>query len=354
MTITTRTVLVLDPGDGHGRSALAAVRALDAGGYRPVVATWGRASLAAASRSSVRTALLPPPDDPGFADAVDRTALGSGSLTVFPSSDAALRVLGPAGSELVDKVKLAERAAAAGFPTPPTTRFENGTALLDAADTLPFPIVVKPAFPTRPARRHASASSLGDLADANEPLLVQPYVTDPMRAVGGVIHRGRLVAASHQRNVRTWPAECGTSSAAETIEPDPSLESSLVALLDGFEGVFQAQLAGRYLLDLNPRVYGSLPLAVAAGANIPAVWCDLLRGEDVPEHRARPGVRYRWIEGDLRSLRASLRAGRISLGEAAWALRPRRGTAHSTESLGDPRPTLARVRYAARRGRPAR
>jgi predicted ATP-grasp superfamily ATP-dependent carboligase len=350
MNVATQTVLVLDPGDGHGRSAVAAVRALAAAGYRPVVATSGRSSLAAASRSCGRTMRLPAPDDPGFVGAVDQIVQESGALTVFPTSDAALRVLGSAGSDLVDKGRLAERARDVGFPVPPTTTFVNGGALLDDARILQFPVVVKPAFPTRPAKRYETPSSLEALAEVDEPLLVQPYVTESMRAVGGVIRQGRLVAASHQRNLRTWPAECGTSSAAETIEPDDDLERAVVALLDGFEGVFQAQLAGRFLLDLNPRVYGSLPLAVTAGANLPGVWCDLLRGVDVPTHRARPGVRYRWIEGDLRSLWASLRGGRLRAGEAVRALRPRRGTAHSTESLRDPGPALARIRYAARRG----
>ena len=348
--MTTRTVLVLDPGDGHGRSALAAVRALASGGYRPVVGTWGRASLAAASRASAHAVELPAPEDPGFTAAVAGTAEASGALTVFPSSDSALRALGSPGNELVDKARLAERAAAIGFATPPTRTFDGGDALLDAIGSLQFPVVVKPAFPTRPARRYESPKGMNELAGVPGPLLIQPYLTGSMRAIGGVIHGGRLVVASHQRNLRTWPAECGTSSAAETLEPDVELERALVTLLDGFEGVFQAQLAGPYLLDLNPRVYGSLPLAVAAGANLPAVWCDLLRGVDVSEHRARAGVRYRWIEGDVRSVWAAMRRGRLRPRDAVEALRPRRGSAHSTESLRDPVPAFVRLRHASRRG----
>lgn len=350
MSVATRIVLVLDPGDGHGRSALATVRALGAAGYKPVVGTWGRASLAAASRASTRTIHLPDPSDPRFAAVVSSVNDELGVLNIFPTSDAALRALDSPGNELVDKSTLAQRAAAVGFPTPPTQRFESGAALLDASATLHYPVVIKPVFPTRPAKRFGSPRALIELAGITEPVLVQPFMSEPMRAVGGVIRDGRLIAASHQRILRTWPAECGTSSAAETIDPDEALERALIELLAGFDGVFQAQLAGPYLLDLNPRAYGSLPLAVVAGANLPAVWCDLQRGLDVTPHRARPGVRYRWIEGDLRSVWAGLRSGRIHAAEALRALAPKRGTAHSTESLSDPRPTLVRIRHTARRG----
>lgn len=350
MGVTTLSVLVLDPGDGHGRSALAAVRALAAAGYKPSVGTWGRASLAGASRASRRTLVLPSPSETSFASAVTSAAEEVEALSVFPTSDAALRALRAPGSELVDKAALSERAASVGFPTPPTRHFEGGDALLDASSTFHYPVVVKPAFPTRRAERFDAPRALSGLAGATEPLLVQPYIAEPMRAVGGVIHDGRMVAASHQRNLRTWPAQCGTSSAAETIDPDETLEGALLELLGGFEGIFQAQLAGPFLLDLNPRVYGSLPLAVAAGTNLPAVWCDLQRGVDVGEHRARPGVRYRWIEGDLRSIWAAIRRGKLPLGKALRALAPSRGTAHSTESLSDPWPAFVRLRHGARRG----
>lgn len=347
--VGTTTVLVVDAGDGHGRSALAAVRALAAAGYRPVVGTHGRSSLAAASRRCSETVALPAPTDEGFAEALRIAAETCGALTVLPGNDATLRSLGAPGSDLVDKARLVERARSVGFPVPPTRTFENGSALVDAASSLEYPVVVKPAVPSMPARRFTAPGALSVFATTGESLLVQPFLSEPMRAVGGVVEGGRLVAAVHQRNIRTWPAECGTSCRAETIEPDPVLEEALLRLLDGFSGIFQAQLVGEFLLDLNPRVYGSLPLSVAAGANLPAVWCDLLRGVDVPSVRARPGVSYRWVEGDLRSLTWSLRSRRIGVSAAFRALRPRRGAAHSTESLRDPRPTLVRIRHAFRR-----
>src|SRR5439155_20067813 len=109
--------------------------------------------------------------------------------------------------------------------------------------------------------------------------------TGGIRSLAGVAWRGRLVGTVHQRFLRTWPPDCGMASAAVTVEPDLGLEERILALIDGYEGIFQADLAGPYLLDFNPRVYASLPLAVAAGVNLVRVWCDLLRGLDA--HTAR-------------------------------------------------------------------
>jgi len=181
--------------------------------------------------------------------------------------------------------------------------------------------------------------------------MVQPYLREELHALAGVVRDGRLLAAVHQRYFRTWPLDCGTASAAVTIDPDGDLERRVLELLGDYEGIFQAQFAGPYLLDLNPRVYGSLPLAVAAGANLAAVHCRALQGEDVQPVRARAGVFYRWLEGDVRNLAQAVRERRAGVLSALWELRPRKAAAHSTESLRDPMPMVVRFRFAIRRRR---
>jgi predicted ATP-grasp superfamily ATP-dependent carboligase len=223
---------------------------------------------------------------------------------------------------------------------------------VQAAEDLQFPSILKPAISTYPARLVRSRSELEAVAHRAGPLVVQPFLAENLRAMAGVLWDGSLVAVVHQRYLRTWPGECGTACAAQTVGPDLQLEERLLRLLDGYEGIFQAQLAGDSLLDLNPRVYGSLPLAVAAGANLPAIYCDLLAGKEVRPVRAGPGVFYRWIEGDLRHVAWAVRAGRMGLGAALLALRPRRRAAHSTEWLRDPMPVVARLRHAATARRP--
>ena len=349
-------VLVSDHVDGRSRSAVAAVRALGAAGYRVLVTVSGRPSAAAASRSCAGVLQVPPADSPGFRAAVQQHLEDHPGASVIPASDAVLVALGLPGADLVDKARLEGRAADAGLLVPPTRTFDSPDDLL-AADDLEYPVVVKAAVKTRPvevARRVDVREDLRQVVDVLEgPVIVQPFATGTMRAVCGVVADGRLLAAVHQRYVRIWPPGCGTASAAVTTDPDLDLEARLPRLLEGHVGVFQVQLIGDQVIDVNPRVYGSLPLAVAAGANLPAIACDAAAGRPhAGIVRGRPGVRYRWLEGDLRRLLHDRRTGTLSVAGVARALIPRRGTAHSVESLRDPGPVLARFADVARRRLP--
>jgi hypothetical protein len=346
-------VLVTDgASDGHGQSrpSLGAVRALGAAGYRVAVTVSTRDSLAAASRYCRRKVRVPDVHTAGYVEAVREELARGPYLTMLATSDTALIALGAPGAHLIDKGRLQTAAQTAGLPFPPTEVFATGKELLAAAHRLSYPVIVKPAVGKPPLR----AGGPGDLAfwaGRTNPLLVQPYLTQPIHTMGGVMWRDRLAAVVHQRYLRTWPPEAGMALAAETIEPDLELEAKAVTLLQGFEGVFELELSGGYLFDVNPRVYGSIMLSVRAGANLVGVYCDLLRGEAVPFIRGRPGAFYRWLEADVRYVASGLVRRRLGVREAAGMLRPRWRTAHGgPESLSDPGPLAARFRYALTTG----
>lgn len=343
-------VLVTDGGTGQNRSSLAAVRALAQAGYCPAVTVSAPRSLAASSRHCRRRVPVPPVDDAAYASAIESEARRHPYLAVMPTSDRALLSLGQPGNEFVDKVTLAERARGVGIPVVDTTVFATADELLAAGPGLHYPLVLKPAVSSAPVRLVASPDELSRPVDGPGPFLVQPYVDEAMRAVAGVSWDGSLVAAVQQRYVRSWPVRCGVACWAQTTEVDADLAERLLALVEDYDGIFQAQFVGPFLVDLNTRPYGSLPLAVAAGANLVGIYCDLVAGRRVPPVRGRPGVYYRWLEGDVRHTAHRLRRGEMTALELL-DVRPRRGTAHSTESLDDPAPTLVRLAFALGRRR---
>lgn len=100
------------------------------------------------------------------------------------------------------------------------------------------------------------------------------------------------------------------------------------------------------LIDLNPRAYHSMALAIGAGANLPGVWCDLLFGRPARSSRARTGVRFRAEDDDLRAIRALAAAG--DFGEAIRALLPRPRTVHALFAVADPGPFAFVIRNALR------
>jgi hypothetical protein len=351
--MTNSSTAVLVTGD-QGRIALTTVRALAAGGYGPVLTVGHGRSIAAASRHCVRVVRVPQVSAPGYAEAVRAELSRHPYLTCLPVNDEALLKLGQPVGHLLDKQELALRSEAAGFPALSTRTFDSPSQLVAGADELDYPIVIKPVIRDRRAFRVESAGQVKQTALAEAPLLVQPFIDESIRTVGGVMWKGGLVAAVHQRWLRIWPPECGQASAVVTTSPDTKLEDRIVALLEGYEGVFHVQLLGPYLMDVHPRPYGLQTLALAAGVNLAGIWCDLLSGKRVTPVRAPAGVFYRWLAGDLRHMRWALRERRLGLPAVARALRPRRKTAHGTESLRDPGPTLARIRFHLDRTRLAR
>ncbi len=351
----SRTVLVADDGDLMGRSALSAVRALGLAGHRPVVTVAGHATLASSSRWCAGTVTVPGGDAAGWLRAVEAATIEADVSLTLPSSDGAVVSLGLPGAALVDKRNVRAKAAAAGLRVPEEQVFDDRMAL-EHADGLPYPIVVKPAVrlgPSAPNAVRVDGPGGIERIVTGQPLVVQPFLTGAMHACGGLVIGGRLVAAVHQRYERIWPPECGVSSAAVTIDPDAELEERILELVRGHEGIVQVQLVDGHVIDVNPRAYGSLPLAVRAGVNLPALWCSMLDRDSAPSNpvRARVGVHYRWLDADLRAVWRLVRSGSMPLPAAFRALAPRGDTAHSVEDWRDPKPSFVRMAGWARGSR---
>ncbi|MFN2521437.1 MAG: hypothetical protein ABR525_10380 [Candidatus Limnocylindria bacterium] len=349
MSDPRRAVLVTEGQKvGLSRAAVAAVRALAAAGYRPTVTVSGGPSLAASSRYCVRRVTVPAAEsDPrGYAAAVARELSAGRYLTALPASEPALDALDVSVRRLQDKIVWAEAARGTGLQVPRTRVFATGEELVAGSGSLDYPCVVKPNLKRFLARRFDSREQLSRADIGDGPLLVQPFMSDGLRGVIGVMSRGELIAAAHLRYVRVWPFPCGTVASAFTVTPDTRLEARLVDLLGSYEGPFHVDLAGEFLLDVNPRIHAALPAAVASGVNLVAIHCDGMRGLRPPRARGRAGVFFRWIEGDVRSILAAVRHGTIGRAEAIRQVLPRPRTAYSYESLRDPGPLVARARAA--------
>lgn len=270
-----------------------------------------------------------------------------------------------------DKIELARLALEAGLSAPDAVVCASREEAHAAAERFGFPAVLKPrrtVFRDGETIRHLASALVEDpaaldarLGEAGMPCLVQRREQGPIVSIAGVFAAGKLLAIASSRYLRTWPAEAGPVSFSRSIEPSPQLRGSVAGLLTalGWEGIFELETIERgegdyAVLDFNPRVYGSLALAVKAGAPLPAVWCDwLLKGKEA-SLTARPGVFYRWEDADLRNALACLRAGHPA--RAAAILRPRRHVAHAYFRWHDPMPLVVRAlrRLPGFRRRPAK
>ena len=316
------------------------------------------AAIGAELRSRAYDALLPGSDEALSALARHRSLVGD-AVPGIPVAAQAEAVL--------DKGLLMEAGESVGLQAPASEVASRVDEALAIAARIGYPVMLKPLSSVEAGPRRTACSVVGPsdlLARAQDyvlPFIVQQRL-DRTRVVslGGVASGGRLRAIAVSRFLRTWPTVAGSASCSETIVPPAGLVDRCEALCArlGVEGIFELELlesadGSLSLIDLNPRVYGSLSLAIRAGANLPAIWCDLLRGDDPPYAVARPGVRYRWEEGELMNFRAALRRG--SRGEALAIARPRRHTVGALRSVRDPLPLLVRgIELVYRRSRRSR
>ena len=232
-----RPVLVTDGGNGQSRSALATVRALGAVGWPVHVTTTQFLSVPALSRYCRRRIDTPPVTSTAYAPAIRTLMSQVDYAAVFPASDAALLALDWPGSPLVHKREVARSAERAGFPVAAQRSFDAAADLLEAAEGLRYPVVVKAEArdsPTSPAVWRADGpADLSSAAGRPGSFVVQDWLAGEMRAVAGVIWNGALRAVVHQEYLRTWPRDCGVASAARTVGPDAELERRLPEPLSG-------------------------------------------------------------------------------------------------------------------------
>lgn len=358
-------------------ASLAAARGLRAAGYEVYAVPSCEGTYVARSRA---VAGLEPtlPVEIGadqYAAALAERAGALGVAAVLPGTEATLRALtgreelfagiavGTAPTEALDlatsKLAFQRLAAEAGLETLPVV--ELGLEDVDnRLASVELPAILKPlrsvhlspegALVGRNVERVDDIRALRAVLRAapGERWVAQRRVAGTLAAIGGVAWRGELVCATHQVSPRIWPPQGGTTAYGLTVEPSPAREAGFARLVEriGWSGVCGLQFLlaeGRaYAIDLNPRIYGSIGLAIAAGQNLPAVWAGLLLGGSPPVPPARVGVRFRFVEDDLRALALAFRRGRRR--EALIGLAPRPRTAHAVLSLRDPGPAAVTAR----------
>jgi len=312
-----------------------------------------RHSLAGGSRYAVSEALLPDPlaGSDEYASAVARLAQDHGAEVLLPVTEAsALALLERCDSfpgvhiptseldhfrRACDKAAVLALARDLGIAVPGQWTV---TGELGHPPEIPperFPVVVKPARsivgPEGKRRkvgvRYAPtadrlAQVLHELGPEAGPFLIQARIGGPGIGVFLLRWGGEVIATFAHRRIREKPPSGGVSVCCESVVlPDPLLAQSaaLLAALD-WSGVAMieykcdARSGESYLMEVNPRFWGSLQLAIDAGVDFPWYLVQAALGQRVePVTQWRVGVRSRWCWGDIDHLIARLRHSRVDL-----------------------------------------
>jgi predicted ATP-grasp superfamily ATP-dependent carboligase/thymidylate kinase len=398
-------VLVTDAARG---SAVSIIRSLGRRGMHVIAADSNARSPGFSSRYTAEQLRYPPPDESPeeMVEALLAAARARRIDLIVPATDETIlplaaarerfegvsRLALPDASALAtshDKMATVELVATLGVPVPRTELVSTVDEAVSAAAELGWPVVLKPRFSRilrngRGIERYvvSYAADEGELAEEMGLLegrcdvLLQEYCAGEAHGVEVLAHEGRPLAAFQHRRLREVPITGGASSFRESVALDPLLFSYSSRLLAALEWTglamveFKVGANGPWLMELNGRIWGSLPLAVKSGVDFPAGLADVCLGNvPGPDHRPDTsydvGVRSRNLDLEVIWIGSTLRRARRYPGvpaprrreAVAAALRlvyPRDG--FDILAREDPRPGLVElVRIAGKlRGKLAR
>lgn len=323
--------------DGLWRKSVSVIRALGKAGKQVTVLgdSWATAGFWSRFACRRRRAPLASDDPQGFGQALERIGAAGAPLRVlFPMEEASLQYVSDHRDELESlgyrflipprealaiarsKARTLQFAAQLGVPAPRTLypgtfeEFQDAIAQFERG-----------AFVCKPT--HGTGSSgvrYGDFANdkdvseywgSHNPLVVQERVPPDGRAVGISLlfdHRSECVASFAHERLQQYPNSGGPSTDRVSIA-DLELTKLSVKLLSAlsWQGIAMVEWKIHpstnqpYIMEINPRFWGSLELAVRSGVNFPVLYHRLCEGQMIrPQQPYALAVRCRWlIPGDI-------------------------------------------------------
>ena len=177
------------------------------------------------------------------------------------------------------------------------------------------------------------------------PQLVQEKLSGPGKGFFALYDRGELKAFFMHERIREYPAQGGVSSFAKSSF-DAALFEHGRKLLDSLKwhGVAMVEFKDGRLLEVNPKFWGSLDLAISSGVNFPRMYIDLASGKDV-SFNGYKYARFQWLLPEelwrIRTARGRLRAAGQML---STLFNPR--VKKDICKLSDPLPTVMRLGWS--------
>lgn len=328
-----RPVFVMD---GNQRSALAATRSLGRKGVDVWVGAPEDVAIAGVSRYAKRYVQYPSPADSpqAFADWLEQFCRQHPGLILYPMTEitvdlclrfssrweGAILPFAPLATvdSLANKVELMQLARKVGVSVP-DFRVVNPGEQLHQSEVQLFPVVLKPyksrilledrwlSTAVRIPRDWAECeTAISSEEFTDYPYMLQKYVEGEGQGVFAIYDHGSPVAFFSHRRIREKPPSGGVSVLSESQSVPDSLLKPAKALLDavGWHGVamveFKVTPAGEpVLMEINTRFWGSLQLGIDAGVDFPWLLYQVAVGIRPDQPNLQPGVRLRWLLGDL-------------------------------------------------------
>lgn len=240
----------------------------------------------------------------------------------------------------LNKPFMMELARQAGIPIAPFAQVRTREELIERAEAIGFPIVLRPADSTQRlnGEKAVLVRSRDHLDQVNPVWPRDQAALLIQRKAAGIRHNlyfaavdGKVCRYLHAVITRTDRKDgSGLAVDGKTIAPDPTLRrytETLAAELD-YTGVGCAQFlvdeatGAVSFLEINARIAGNHAVPEHCGLDLGAFLIAVAVGDDIDRapREGRAEVRYSWLAGDLDGLKSSWRRGELSTAETiSWA-----------------------------------
>ncbi|MDF2558043.1 MAG: D-aspartate ligase [Bacillales bacterium] len=215
-----------------------------------------------------------------------------------------------------DKYETMKLAKQQGIDSPETILPNNQNDLKEIANHLTYPVIIKPrkSSGSRGIRKVNTREELIESfskihLDFQSPMIQEFIPLGDRYDVCLIYNRNNEVKASFvQREVRHFPIEMGPSTVQESVEYQELIERSIQLLqplkwvgIVEVEFMIDPRTNEPKLMEINPRFWNSLDLAVQSGVDFPHLFYKLSLEEQVTNIRDyKVGMKSRWlIPGDV-------------------------------------------------------
>lgn len=167
-----------------------------------------------------------------------------------------------------------------------------------------FPVVIKGVKGSGYVRYVNSFKELSKFK--TEDFIAQEYIPGEGYGFFALFNKGKAKAIFMHKRIREYPITGGPSTVAESIY-DSKLKESGLRLLESlnWHGVAMVEFKKDFrdnefkLMEINPKFWGSLDLAIVSGVDFPNLTVRMAVNGDVePVFKYKIGIKFRWLFPD--------------------------------------------------------
>ncbi len=237
-----------------------------------------------------------------------------------------------------DTNSLLKIASDIGIPCPETTTLGQDETIKELSDRLKYPVVIKyrkgEVLKLTAGERYRIVKDpetfikeFSRMHEIQSFPIVQRYISGAGYGVSAVFdNNGEPIEIFCHKRLREYPVTGGPSCFCESVWNDRLVDYAIRLLKNlNWRGLAMVEFKGDpegdvSLMEINPRFWGSLPLSIEAGCDIPYALYRAANGETVPYNstlkyswypeRYKKGKRMRYLFQDMMSMPGYLKRSR--------------------------------------------